>query len=179
MDNKVVSFVKDESTNNITFRFKKDTSLYKVIYDSLSSVFPMEYKEQTEFIVPSENVITFADYSSPEDIRKQLNKFTYAFMKQLFLDIGNQCVYLQKTSGLYISELQLEHIVYIKDKFVILHPEEIMKDKSKDISEGQWMNDLANMVLSFIDNIEKLNGTSLYYAILRCQERLEPRFIYV
>ena len=28
-------------------------------------------------------------------------------------------------------------------------------------------------------NIEKLNGSSLYYAILRCQDKEKPRFIYV
>lgn len=186
MDNKVVSFVKDESTNNVTFRFKKDTSLYKVIYDSLSSVFPMEYKEQTEFIVPSENVIIFSEYSLPEEIRKRFkkirkrfNKSIHAFLKQLFLDIGNQCLYLQKISGLYILELQLKHIVYIKDKFVILHPEEILHEKTDKLNENQWMYDLANMISSFVDYIEKLNGSSLYYAILRCQDKDKPRFIYV
>lgn len=178
MDNKVVSIEKNDSTNNVTFRFNKEAKLYKVVRDSIPSVFPTEYQEQTEFIVPSKDVIPFSEYSSSEDIRKQFDMSIYAFLKQLFLDIGNQCVYLQKTSGLYISELQLKHIVYIKDTFVILHPDEIIRDKSDDSMENIWMNDLANVVLSFID-IGKLNGTSLYYAILRCQESMEPKFIYV
>jgi hypothetical protein len=174
MDNTVVNIVKNDSTNIVTFRFKKEANLYKVIRDYLSSVFPTEDKEQTEFVVPREDVIIFSDHS-PEDIRKQFTLSTYAFLKKLFLDIGKHCMYLQETSGLYLSELQLNHIVYIKDTFVILPPDEVISEKSDD---SQWKNDLANVILSFID-IQKLNGTSLYYAILRCQERIDPIFIYV
>ena len=128
-----------------------------------------------------EEVIRFEDYSSPEELRKQFNISTHTFLKQLFLDIGNQCMYLQKTSELYISELLLKNISYNKEKdeFFIVNPEKIMKEKSDEIKEEQWMYDLANMMLSFIDDIEKLNGSSVYYAILRCQDKEKPRFIYV
>lgn len=128
----------------------------------------------------NEEVIRFEDYSSPEELRKK-NMSTHTFLKKLFLDIGNQCMYLQKTSELYISELLLKDISYNKEKneFYIVHPEKIMKEKSDEIKEEQWMYDLANMMLSFIDDIEKLNGSSVYYAILRCQDKEKPRFIYV
>ena len=179
MNNKVISVIKNDSTKKTSFTFQKEATLYKVIYDSLSSVFPMEYNEQTEFIVPSKNVITFPEYSPVEELSKQFSVSIHAFLKQLFLDIGNQCLYLQKTSGLYINELQLKHIVYIKDKFVILHPDEILQEKTDKLNENQWMYDLANMISSFVDYIEKLNGSSLYYAILRCQDKEKPRFIYV
>lgn len=171
MDNTVVE------NGNVTFRFKEGKAISKVLRDSLSSVFPRDPTDPTdprEYVVPRDDVVLFSEHS-PEDIRKQFSLSTYAFLKKLFLDIGKHCLYLEETSGLYISELQLKHIVYIKDTFVIIPPGDIISEKSED---SRWKPDLANIILSFVD-IHKLNGTSLYYAIQRCQERIDPIFIYV
>jgi hypothetical protein len=162
--------------DNVTFRFKEGEAISKVLRDSLSSVFPRDPTDPREYVVPYKDVVLFSKHSL-EDIRKRFPLSTYAFLKKLFLDIGKHCLYLEETSGLYISELQLKHIVYIKDKdtFVIIPSGDIISEKSED---SKWKPDLANIVLSFIE-IHKLNGTSLYYAILRCQDRTDPIFIYV
>jgi hypothetical protein len=138
------------------------TKAYKTLRESVKAVFPN----------PDPVEVAETIKVAPEDFSEvKTMPINYTNLEKLFLDIGNQCLYMQE-NGVYVKYMHHSNIVYVKGQFVFI---------STDIDEvsdtpTEWMNWLSDIVVSYID-LNKLIGTPLYYAIQRC--RNDGKFIFI
>lgn len=158
--------VTSQETENsaIVFEWKKPENLtakaYQTLRDSVRTVFPDPETEAETVEV------------APEDVSEvKTMSMNYTNLEKLFLDIGNQCLYMQE-NGVYVTYMHHSNILYVKGHFVFLSTD---VDEVSD-TPTEWMKWLSDIVVSYIE-LNKLIGTPLYYAIQRC--RNDGKFIFI